>query len=49
MGACWHKDCCVLAAPERAHCGIDALSGREKMMALLLDDGSKHIIKDIKR
>ena len=48
MGACWHKDCCVLDAPERAHCGIDTLSGREKMLALLLDDGSKHIIKDIK-
>lgn len=47
MGECWHKDCCVLDRPQKAHCNLTCMSGREKIMTLLGDTETQRLIKKI--
>jgi len=47
MGDCWYKDCCVLKQSSRSHCGVNSLSGVEKIRTLLMDRETQRIVGDI--
>lgn len=39
MGRCWYEDCCVLDRPEKAHCNVRDMLGKEKIRVLVEDRG----------
>ena len=34
MGQCWYEDCCVLEKPQKAHCNVKNIQGKEKIIEL---------------
>lgn len=48
FGECWHQDCCVLPNPNRKHCGIEQMSGTEKILELLSSEEVKKLIQVMK-
>lgn len=47
LGSCWHKDCCILESKEKKKCGLDCMTGVEKMQELLSDNEMQKIISSM--